>query len=208
LIADIAAAIASVTPHAWPVIAPTRVETAPEPAPMRTEGGAPPLEIIIAHHEAIDGGETASLTVPVFVPPPSPRRRSRAIAIWSGVVAIVAIACVALLASRRHGTPASIRDVRITVSPSGGACPRATFTFSASIVGNGGSGGVRVRWVRPDGERTPVQALRVAGSRTPTHAELQFTVKGETATEVVAKLEILSPEPVSASSPPAHYSCH
>jgi serine/threonine protein kinase len=102
----------------------------PEPAPMRTEGGAPLDQIIVAHHEAVDGGETASLTVPVFVPPRS-----------------------------------------------------------------------------PDGERTAIQTLRVAGGRTPAHADLRFTVKGETATEVVAKLEVLSPEPVSASSPPARYFC-
>ena len=208
LVADIADAIASVAPNAWPVITPTRVARPPEPAPMLTEGGAPLDQIIVAHHEAVDGGETASLTVPAFVPPRSPRRRGRTIAVYSGVIAIAAIAGGALFASRWHDTPLSVRDVRVTVSPSAGACPRATFTFSASIVGNGGSGGVRVRWVRPDGERTAIQTLRVAGDRTPAHADLRFTVKGETATEVVAKLEVLSPEPASASSPPARYSCH
>jgi serine/threonine protein kinase len=205
-VGEIATAIANIPAGAWPDIERDAFEATPDVQPLRTEGNAGPGEIIVARHEPVDAGRRGSIDVPVFVPSRATRRSRRTI----GIVAVVTLAAIlviaVVLASRHKNTALAIREVHVAVSPRAGACPRATFIFDATIVGNGTSGDARVQWTRPDGERTVVQIVHVA-ARTPARAQLRFVVDGSTAADVTAELRVLTPTVASATSPPAHYAC-
>ncbi|HTK15366.1 MAG TPA: serine/threonine-protein kinase [Acidimicrobiia bacterium] len=201
---EIARAIDGAPSDAWPGFARSPGRPAADDEPLRTHGNDAPGTIIVPRAAPVDAGNAGPIEVPVFVPPGAPRRR------WKtpGIVAAIALATILVIAvASKHEHPAlAIRDVSVAVSPRGGACPRATFTFDATIVGNGAGGDARVRWIRPDGARTVVQIVHVA-ARMPAHAHLRFVVDGSTATDVSAELRVLTPTAASATSPRAHYAC-
>ena len=111
-----------------------------------------------------------------------------------------------LLVSRHEHHTLAVRSIAIDVTPKTGACPRTEYTFTATIVGDGQAGVARLRWLRPDGQPTAVQSMRVPSHR-PAHATLRFLIDGTASTPVVASLELLSPTSRVVASPTAQYTC-
>jgi predicted Ser/Thr protein kinase len=207
-VAALARVLVEIPSDAWPRVAAPRRPPAARPAMARTEGNIAPDDVVVVRHDSSGHIVGEHIDVPVYVPPPTIRPKGRGVRSIIAMIMVVAIAAAlgVVLISRRHGAGLVVRAIRVDVTPNTGGCPRAVYTFTASIVGNGDAGSVRFRWIRPDGERTAIQSVRVPGSE-PARADLRFTVAGTTPTAVVASLELLSPMKEVVRSPRAKYTC-
>ena len=160
-----------VPPGAWPSITATNAAPAPAPAPRGITTVATP--------EPRSG---PALPAPVE-PPPEPRRRrwpSRT-ALVVGVLAVAgaAVAGWTLLDPLAGSERLDVRAVELDVEPGPtGTCPRAAFTFVATVRTNGAAGTLTVSWTRPDGETLPSRSVSLPEGQRDLRTELAYTFRG------------------------------
>jgi serine/threonine protein kinase len=157
-----------VPPGEWPSI--TATNTAPSPATRGVTTVATP----------------APWSGPTPAPPVEPtehrRRRwpSRA-ALVIGVLAVAAagIAGWTLLDPLAGPDRLDVRAVELEVEPGPtGTCPRAEFTFVATVRTNGAGGTLNVSWTRPDGESLPSRSVTLPEGQRDLRTELAYTFRG------------------------------
>jgi serine/threonine protein kinase len=138
-------------------------------------------------------------------PTPLPRQPRRSWPLGLGIGALVATgALVGLLHSPPH---LEVRDLVVTSGTTKGTCPSATFTFTAVVTTNDGSGSVTGRWTQPNGvQRAPV-TVRVAKGTGRATTALAFTVTGQRPFQGRAEFRLIRPKALSAQSPQTTYNC-
>jgi hypothetical protein len=103
--------------------------------------------------------------------------------------------------------PLRVTSLAVTVTPSAGRCPSATFTFTGRVGTQGGAGEITAAWTRPDGTTEPAFQLPVGKGGGQATAVLTVAVTGSRPLRGSAVLRLLSPVTGQASSPRVAYTC-
>jgi serine/threonine-protein kinase len=169
---------------------------------------------------SVPGGHPDSASTQQWVPvaepasrPPTvrPRRRRRWIAIGAAtaLAAVLAVTLVAALRADPAAPALSVISAVVRISPTArsGRCPMAEFTFVARLETNGAAGTIASRWTLPGARRPPAQTTQVASGQHVVSIGARFRVTGQRALEGQAELQVESPTPIMASSPPIRYRC-
>lgn len=134
---------------------------------------------------------------------------TRWIALLLLLVALGGVAFIVGLNLQLFGSSTLLRisKVSVTVSPTTGHCPSATYLFTARVEANGQSGPVSYRWTKPLGGDTETATASIPSGQKEATATLEFKFQGQGATEGDAVLHILSPTDIKSA--PAHivYQC-
>ena len=147
--------------------------------------------------------------------PGRPKTRAvnaRSLYVAAAAVLVLVAAAVALLMQTRGPaqptTPSlAVTAVAVSVTPTFGHCPSATYTFSATISTNGGAGNVVYQWYEPDGSTSAPTTVAVASAVSTATAKLQFTFNGSAPATASAFLQVLQPNAMTSSPAPIQYAC-
>ncbi|MER6125067.1 hypothetical protein ABT173_20975 [Streptomyces sp. NPDC001795] len=184
--------------HGVPEVVPTTAVTGPE---IRFGPGVP---------AAVRTGATAGSAAEVWHgtarpegPPPGDerrrrRRRGRLLGGWLLPLAVL-IAVLGYLAWQRYGPPLAVTGASVHTDPGGPGCD-GTAAITGTLRTNGRAGDVSYRWKRSDGTVSDTLHQQIArGTRHP-DVVLRWTFNGHGTMRATATLEVLSPDPVTASA--------
>ncbi|MDI5970953.1 hypothetical protein POF50_016655 [Streptomyces sp. SL13] len=169
--------------------------TRPESGRTRPESaGAPPT--VIRFGPGVPAPETAAIAAVWHgASPPVPRRRRR-----TGYLtgALVVLAVIALLLWQRQGPALALRSVAVS-APSGTLACGGTEEVVGTVRTNGRAGTLRYRWHRSDGTDTGPTTQHVAAGPTTLRLPLRWTFVGHGTFHATASLDVISPDPRTAS---------
>ncbi len=136
---------------------------------------------------------------------PARRRRTPIVIALAGSLVIAGAATVTVVSTQ--AAELAVVAATVTVDPAEASCPNARYVFTARIATNGAAGRLRLRWLQPDGERTGTTAVDVVKGQDPVTARLQFDVTGGEPLRGSARLEVLSPQRLTAAPVQVSYRC-
>jgi hypothetical protein len=128
---------------------------------------------------------------------PRRRRRGRLLGGWL-LPAVALIAVLAYLGWQRYAPGLAVTGVTVRTDPAGPACDGAA-TVTGTLHTNGRTGTVDYRWKRSDGTVSGTLHQRVARDARQTDVVLRWAFDGRGTLRATATLEVLSPDPVTAS---------
>ncbi|MEU9448739.1 hypothetical protein [Streptomyces sp. NPDC048277] len=126
------------------------------------------------------------------------RRRRRPLGGWL-LPLVVLIAVLAYLAWQRSGPTLAVTGVGIRTAPAGPGC-NGTAAITGTLRTNGGSGDVTYRWIRSDGTVSETLHQHIARGARRTDVVLRWSFDGQGTLRATATLEVLSPDPLTAST--------
>jgi hypothetical protein len=204
-VAEMARAIGAVDFARYPTPRPAVPDVGAPYELLLTEGAPLQPETIVVRHDPAPQGLLGPVLLPVYSPP-RPNRLRRSALLAGAAAAAIAVTTAVVLSTRGHGRLA-IRALRLAVAPQEASCPKATYTFTATLTTNGQGGPIQFQWLKPGGDRTPPAVVQLPSHTSNPQVQLKFTVDGTTSAAMTATLEILGPSRLSATSPVARYTC-
>lgn len=132
------------------------------------------------------------------------RRRGRLLGGWLLPLAVL-IAVLAYLAWQRYGTPLAVTGATVRTDSGGTADCDGTAVITGTLRTNGASGEVSYRWKRSDGTVSDALHQYVAHGSLHTDVVLRWSFNGHGTLRATATLQVLSPDPVTASTAFAYH---
>lgn len=182
------------SPHETTIRRPPAAGPAPPPAEHHFGPGIP---------ATVDTGADQAVRVwhgterPDQRPPGSRARRRRRLGGWL-LPAIVLIGVLAYLGWQRYAPALAVTGVSVRTDPAGPGCD-GTAIVTGTVSTNGQAGTVEYRWRRSDGTVSGPLRQAVARGARDTDVVLRWTFDGRGALRATATLEVLAPDPTSAS---------
>lgn len=125
------------------------------------------------------------------------RPRRRLLGGWLLPLAVL-VAVLAYLGWQRLAEPLAVTGAVIRTESAGPGCD-GTAVITGTLKTNGGTGDVRYRWKRSDGTMSRVLHQHVAQGNSRTDVVLRWGFDGHGTLPATATLEVLSPDPTTAS---------
>jgi len=126
------------------------------------------------------------------------RDRRRRLLSWL-LPLLVLIAVIAILLWQHSGSPLAITNATVNVASPTLTCDE-TANVTAEMRTNGNAGTITYRWRRSDGTVSDTLRQQVAKGSTNVSVVLLWSFHGQGTMKATATLEILSPDPTSASA--------
>jgi hypothetical protein len=129
---------------------------------------------------------------------PARKRRRRLLGGWL-LPAVVLIGVLAYLGWQRYAPALVVTGASVSTDPAGPACD-GTAVVTGTLSTNGQAGTVEYRWRRSDGTVSPTLRQAVTRGAQETDVVLRWTFDGRGTLRATATLEVLTPDPTTASA--------